>query len=70
MTRTLDLNFVDIITIRAESMFHVPNIINDNSQINRGCMYQELTGNPRLIQGWEARSRSHVVWPLPVKQAI
>ncbi len=36
MTRTLDLNFVDIVGIRVEPLVHVPNIKNDNSQINRG----------------------------------
>ncbi len=36
MTRTLDLNFVDIVGIRVELLVHVPNINNDNSQINSG----------------------------------
>ncbi len=36
ITRTLDLNFVDIVGIRVEPLVHVLNIKNDNSQINRG----------------------------------
>ncbi len=31
MTRTLDLNFVDIFGIRVEPLVHVQNIKNDNS---------------------------------------
>ncbi len=36
MIRTLDLNFIDIVGIRVQPLVHVPNIKNDNSQINRG----------------------------------
>ncbi len=36
MTRTLNLNFVEIAGIRVEPLVYVPNIKNGNSQINRG----------------------------------
>ncbi len=35
MTITLDLNFVDIVGIRVESLVHLPN---NNSQINKGSI--------------------------------
>ncbi len=36
MTRTLDLNFVDIVGIGVEPLVHFQTLQNDNSQINRG----------------------------------